>query len=71
VLLRLLVAAFVPTRPRAFVDDTIEHRRGQRIAAKGIYRDAVRSIQSYFVRASALRWVCLTVLVLFPWVART
>ena len=40
VLLGLLVAAFVPTGPLLVgIDETIERRRGPRIAAKGIYRD--------------------------------
>ena len=45
ILLSLLVAAFVPDGPLVIgVDETIERRRGARIAAKGIYRDAVRSL---------------------------
>jgi hypothetical protein len=72
VLLRLLVAAFVPTGPLVFgIDETIERRRGKRIAAKGIYRDAVRSSQSHFVKASGLRWISLMLLVPIPWAART
>jgi hypothetical protein len=72
VLLRLLVATFVPAGPLGFgIDETIERRRGKRIAAKGIYRDAVRSSHSHFVKASGLRWVCLMLLVPIPWAART
>jgi hypothetical protein len=72
VLLRLLVATFAPTGPLAFgIDETIERSRGKRIAAKGIYRDAVRSSHSHFVKASGLRWVCLMLLVPIPWAART
>ncbi|MGH2614857.1 MAG: transposase, partial [Thermomicrobiales bacterium] len=56
VLLGLLVAAFVPTGPLLFgIDETLERRRGKRIAAKGIYRDPVRSSRSHFVKASGLR----------------
>lgn len=41
-LLRLLIAAFVPTGPLVLgLDDTIERRKGVKIAAKGIYRDPV------------------------------
>ena len=44
ILLGLLVAAFAPRGPIVLgIDDTIERRRGKRIAAKGIYRDPVRS----------------------------
>jgi DDE superfamily endonuclease len=72
VLLALLVAAFAPTGPLLFgIDETVERRRGKRIAARGIYRDPVRSSHSYFVKASGLRWVCLMLLVPIPWAART
>ena len=78
VLLALLVAAFAPTGPLLFgIDETLERRRqvfhdpGQRIAAKGIYRDPVRSSHSHFVKASGLRWVCLMLVVPIPWAART
>ena len=72
VLLGLLVAAFAPDGPLVFgVDDTLERRRGKRIAAKGIYRDAARSSRSHFAKASGLRWVCLMLLVPIPWAGRT
>ena len=71
VLLRLLVAAFAPTGPLLLgIDETIERRRGKRIAAKGIYRDPVRSSHAHFVKASGLRWVCLMLLVPIPWAGR-
>jgi hypothetical protein len=70
-LLGLLVAAFAPAGPLVFgIDETLERRRGAKIAAKGIYRDAVRSSHSHFVKASGLRWVCLLLLVPIPWAAR-
>lgn len=34
------------------IDDTIERRKGQKITAKGIYRDPVRSSHSHFVKVS-------------------
>ena len=72
VLLSLLVATFAPTGPLLLgIDETIERRRGAKIAAKGIYRDPVRSSHSHFVKASGLRWVCLMLLVPIPWAART
>jgi DDE superfamily endonuclease len=62
----------VPTGPIVLgVDDTIERRRGQRIQAKGIYRDPVRSSHSPFVKASGLRWVSLMLLAPVPWAARS
>ena len=39
------------------IDETLERRRGPRIGAPGVYRDAVRSSRSYVVKASGLRWV--------------
>jgi hypothetical protein len=71
VLLRLLVKAFVPSGPLVFgIDDTIERRRGARIAAKGIYRDGVRSSQSHFVKASGLRWLSVMLLAPISWAQR-
>jgi hypothetical protein len=71
-LLRLLVAAFVPAGAPVVVgiDDTIERRRGAKIAAKGIYRDPVRSSHSHFVKASGLRWISLQLLAPIPWAQR-
>ena len=71
-LLRVLVAAFVPTGAPVIVgvDDHIERRRGAKIAAKGIYRDAVRSSKAFFVKTSGLRWVSVMVLAPVPWVHR-
>jgi hypothetical protein len=67
-LLLILVDAFVPQGPLVMVlDDTIERRRGAKIAARGIYRDPVRSSRSHFVKASGLRWLCLMLLAPIPW----
>jgi DDE superfamily endonuclease len=71
VLLGLLVAAFAPDGPVVIgVDDTLERRWGKRIAARGIYRDAVRSSRGHFVKASGLRWVSLSLLAPIPWAGR-
>jgi DDE superfamily endonuclease len=71
VLLGLLVATFAPTGPLLVgIDETIERRRGKRIAAKGIYRDPVRSSHAHFVKASGLRWIGLMLLVPIPWAGR-
>ena len=71
VLLGLLVEAFVPEGPLVLgIDDTLERRRGKKISAKGIYRDPVRSSRQHFVKRSALRWVCLALLVPVPWASR-
>lgn len=71
VLLGLLIAAFVPSGPIIVgIDDTLERRWGKRIAARGIYRDAVRSSHGHFVKASGLRWMSLMLLVPVPWAGR-
>ena len=69
ILLRVLVRAFVADdQPLVMgLDDHIERRRGAKIAAKGIYRDPVRSSKSFFVKTSGLRWVCLMLLAPIPW----
>src|SRR5207245_9505674 len=71
-LLHLLVAAFAP--PDAVIvvgmDDTIERRRGAKIAAKAIYRDPVRSSKSHFVKTSGLRWISMQLLAPIPWAQR-
>ena len=73
ILLRLLVAAFVPPDAPVIVglDETIERRRGAKIAAKGIYRDPVRSSKGFFVKVSGLRWISMQLLVPIPWAGRT
>src|SRR5689334_15625210 len=72
ILLRVLVHTFVPDdQVLVFgLDDHIERRRGAKIAAKGIYRDPVRSSKSFFVKTSGLRWVCLMLLAPIPWAQR-
>lgn len=67
-LLRLLVATFVPGETAlAFgIDDNVERRHGGKIAAKGIYRNGVRSSPSFFVKTSGLRWVCMMLLAPIP-----
>jgi DDE superfamily endonuclease len=72
ILLGLLVEAFVPEGDPLVVgiDETLERRQGKRITAKGIYRDPVRSSHGHFVKTSALRWVCVTLLAPVPWARR-
>lgn len=53
------------------IDETLERRWGKRISARGIYRDAVRSSKSHFVKASGLRWMSLMWLTYIPWANRT
>jgi hypothetical protein len=71
VLLGLLLKTFLPSGPLVIgLDETLERRWGKKIAAKGIYRDPVRSSQERFVKSSGLRWVCLMLLVPVPWARR-
>jgi DDE superfamily endonuclease len=51
-------------------DDTVERRWGPRIAARGIYRDPVRSSKEHFVKTSGRRWLCFMVLAPIPWAGR-
>jgi hypothetical protein len=64
IVLHLLVKTFVPDGASIVVgiDETIERRRGAKIAAKGIYRDPVRSSKEFFVKTSGLRWVSMMLL---------
>jgi DDE superfamily endonuclease len=72
ILLRLLVRAFVPADDPVVIglDDHIERRRGDKIEARGIYRDPVRSSKSFFVKTSGLRWVSMMLLAPIPWAER-
>lgn len=71
ILLKLLLATFSPSGTLVFgLDDTLERRRGSKIAAKGIYRDPVRSSHSHFVKASGLRWLCCMLLTEIGWAGR-
>ena len=72
VLLGLLVEAFVPEGDPLVVgiDETLERRYGKKIAARGVYRDPVRSTHENFVKSSGLRWVCVMLLVEIPWASR-
>lgn len=71
-LLRLILDRLVPDGPVVIgIDDTIERRWGQKIGARGIYRDPVRSSKEQFVKTSGLRWLSLMVLTPVPWAART
>jgi len=72
VLLRLLLKTFAKRdEPFVFgIDETIERRWGEKISARGIYRDPVRSSHTHFVKASGLRWMCLMWLGEIGWAQR-
>jgi len=67
-----LVGVLVPAAAPIVVglDDTIERRWGAKIAARGIYRDPVRSSKGHFVKASGLRWISVQGLARIPWADR-
>lgn len=72
ILLGLLVLLLLSADAPLIVigDDTLERRRGQKIKAKSVFRDAVRSSQKKVVTSFGLRWVCLMLLVPLPWTTR-
>lgn len=66
-----LVGTFAPSGPIVMgMDDTLERRKGPRIKAKGVYRDAVRSSKSQVVKTQGLRWLSLMLLSEIPWAQR-
>ena len=68
ILLGLLIGLLPTNCPLVVaVDETLERRKGIRIAAKGMYRDAVRSSQSKVVTCMGLEWICMALLVPLPW----
>jgi hypothetical protein len=70
-LLLLILDRFAPSGEIVIgVDDTIERRWGHKIAARGIYRDPVRSSHGHFVKTSGLRWLALMAMVRVPWARR-
>jgi hypothetical protein len=72
VLLVLLVHLFVAGNEPMILglDETIERRRGRKIAARGVYRDPVRSSKEFFVKTNGLRWISLLLLTPIPWAQR-
>jgi hypothetical protein len=71
-LLGLLVAAFLAAGAPLVVaaDETLERRRGAKIAAVGASRDAVRSSKKRKVYSFGLRWVSMMALLRVPWSSR-
>jgi len=70
--LGLLVRLFVPGNEPLLlgIEETIERRRGRQIAARGVYRDPVRSSKEFFVKTTGLRWISLMRLPPIPWACR-
>lgn len=71
ILLGLLIGACALRGPIVLGrDDTIERRRGDKIAAIGMYRAPVRSSHAHCGKARGLRWLSLMLLVPLPWAVR-
>jgi hypothetical protein len=71
ILLGLIVAVLPGDAPIILAaDDTIERRNGRLIAAKGCYRDPVRSSQKHTVLCFGLKWVAMSALIPVPWSER-
>lgn len=71
ILLGLLIRCLPKSWPiLVAVDETLERRRGKKIKAKGMYRDAVRSSQSNVVTCMGLKWEVMTLIVPLPWSKR-
>ena len=67
----MILDRFLPTGPVVIgIDDTIERRWGRKIAARGVYRDPVRSSHGHFVKTSGLRWLTAMAMVPVPWTQR-
>jgi hypothetical protein len=72
ILFGLLIATFGAVGVPLIIgaDETLERRKGDKIKAKGVFRDAVRSSRKYTVHAYGLRWVSMMLLVSVPWSSR-
>jgi hypothetical protein len=68
----LLLSSFIDENQivEILVDETLERRRGRKLAYKGWFRDAVRSTQATTVTTPGIRWLCLCLLVPVPWSKR-
>lgn len=72
ILLKLLIKVFgLGNEIVIGFDDHLERRRGKQIKARGIYRDAVGSSDSFFVKASGLRWLSFMLLTEVPFAQKT
>ncbi len=69
ILLKMLIQHFLKNVSTLVfvVDETLERRWGPMIKARGIYRDAVRSSKSHFVKCSGLRWISVMLLTPISW----
>jgi hypothetical protein len=68
ILLKILIKAFAINDELVVgFDEHLERRRGRKIKARGIYRDAVPLYRTHFLPvASALRWLSFMLLTEIP-----
>ena len=52
------------------IDENIERRKGNKIKAKGIYRDSVRSSEKKIVHCFGLKWIAMMAIIPLPWAKR-
>ena len=71
-LLDLLVRTFLASDAplELVVDETLERRRGRKVAWKGRFHDATRSQSGHVVTSDGIRWVGVMLLVPIPWCQR-
>lgn len=74
-LAKILLGLLIKLLPESWpilvaVDETLERRRGKKIKAKGLYRDAVQSTQSNVVTSYGLKWEAMMLIVPLPWCTR-
>lgn len=67
-----LLVALIPANGYLIigVDETLERRKGKKIAAKGCYRDAVRSSHNHIVYCFGLKWISMMLIVTLPFSSR-
>jgi hypothetical protein len=72
ILVTLLVATFLAAGVPLLIaaDETIERRTGEKIRAKGVFRDAVRSSKKHVIHCFGLRWISMMLLLPVPWSRR-
>jgi hypothetical protein len=72
---KILLGLLIEILPKSWpiliaIDETLERRKGKKIKAKGVYRDAVRSSQSKVISCFGLKWECMMLIVPLPWCRR-
>jgi hypothetical protein len=72
ILVTLLVATFLAASVPLIIaaDETIERRSGDKIRARGVFRDPVRSSKKHVIHCFGLRWISMMLLVPVPWSTR-